>query len=214
MLTDSGNQMFSINAPRRSAKALGCPPPPCYAPAAIAQGESLMIGRLTFAVAALAAVAAPLPAAAKVLKFHAVLDGKYGSDPTGSAATGRAAIRVDTVSRRVSVDLTVDGITVDQLWDKLVAAPIGPIHFHKYATAAGGDSELALPLPYGPDYHARAAGMRVTMKGYDYVAGAALLKSTLGFDDFVAGMQGGLIVLNIHTDQFNPGEISGLVVPD
>ena len=52
------------------------------------------------------------------------------------------------------------------------------------------------------------------MKDYDYVAGAKLLNSTLSFDDFVAGMKSGLIVLNIHTDKFNPGEISGLVVPD
>jgi len=173
-----------------------------------------MLGRLTFAFAALAAAATPLPASAKTLKFHAVLDGHYGSDPTGSPATGKAMIRVDTMTKRVSVDLDVTGITTEQLWDKLVAAPIGPIHFHKYATAAGGDSELALPLPYGANYHAKPAGMRVTMKGYDYVAGAALLKSTLSFDDFVAGMQSGLIVLNIHTDKHNPGEISGLVVPD
>ena len=173
-----------------------------------------MLGRLTFAFAALAAAAAPLPASAKILKYHAVLDGNYGAEPTHSAATGKAAIRVDTVTHKVSVDLKVDGITVDQLWDKLVAAPIGPIHFHKYATAAGGDSVLALPLPYGANYHPRPAGMRVTMKDYDYVAGAALLKSTLSFDDFVAGMSGGLIVLNVHTDKYNPGEISGLVVPD
>jgi CHRD domain len=171
-----------------------------------------MLGRTMLAVLALVAVAAPLPASAKVLKFHAMLDGKYGTDPTGSAATGRAAIRVDTATHRVSVDLKVQGITVDQLWDKLVAAPIGPIHFHKYATAAGGDSVLALPLPYGADYHSTPAGIRVTMKDYDYVAGAALLKSTLSFDDFVAGMNSGLIILNVHTDKFNPGEISGVVV--
>jgi len=173
-----------------------------------------MLGRTLLAVLALVAVAAPLPASAKILKFHAALDGKYGTDPTGSAATGRAAIRVDTVTRRVTVDLKVQGITIDNLWDKLVAAPIGPIHFHKYATAAGGDSVLALPLPYGANYHAKPAGLRVTMKDYDYVTGAALLKSTLSFDDFVAGMQSGLIVLNVHTDKFNPGEISGLVVPN
>lgn len=161
-----------------------------------------------------AAVALSAPAQAKVLKFHAVLDGKYGSEPTGSPATGRATVRVDTISHRVSVDLAVSGISVDQLWDKLVAAPIGPIHFHKYATSAGGDSVLALPLPFGPDYHATANGMRVTMKDYDYVAGAKLLNSTLSFEDFVAGMKGGLIVLNVHTDKFNPGEISGLVVAD
>jgi hypothetical protein len=173
-----------------------------------------MLGRTMLALLALAAGAAPPPASAKILKFHAALDGRYGTDPTGSAATGRAAVRVDTVTRRVSVDLKVAGITVDQLWDKLVAAPIGPIHFHKYATAAGGDSVLALPLPYGANYHSTPAGLRVTMKDYDYVTGAALLKSTLSFDDFVAGMQSGLIVLNVHTDKFNPGEISGLVVPN
>lgn len=174
-----------------------------------------MFGTRLFALGAMIfAVAAPVPASAKVLKFHAALDGRYGSAPTGSAATGRAKIRVDTVTRRVSVDLRVEGIKVEDLWDKLVAAPIGPVHFHKYATAAGGESVLALPLPYGADYRPTATGLRVRMKGYDYVAGAALLKSTLGFDEFVAGMKGGLIVLNVHTDKHNPGEISGLVVPD
>jgi len=174
-----------------------------------------MSARIAFVLAAfVAAVAAPLPASAKVLKFHAALDGKYGSEPSGSPATGRATVRVDTAAKRVSVELDVTGITVDQLWDRLVAAPIGPIHFHKYATAAGGDSELALPLPFGLGYRPTSRGMHVTMKDYDYVAGAALLKSTLSFDDFVAGMKSGLIVLNIHTDKFNPGEISGLVVPN
>jgi hypothetical protein len=168
---------------------------------------------LALAASIAAAAAMPAPASAEILKFHAKLDGQYGPSPTGSPASGRAAVRVDTATHRVSVDLDVTGVTVDELWDKLVAAPIGPIHFHKYATAAGGDSVLALPLPFGPDYHATKRGLRVKMKNYDYVAGAALLKSTLSFDDFVAGMKTGLIVLNIHTDKYNPGEISGLVVP-
>jgi hypothetical protein len=97
------------------------------------------------------------------------------------------------------------------LWDKLVAAPIGPVHLHKYATAAGGDSVLVVPMPYGPTYRATARGMRLTTKDYDYAAGAKLLSSSLTFDDFVAAMKGGLIVLNVHTDAFNPGEISGRV---
>ena len=168
---------------------------------------------LVLAASVLAAAAMSAPASAKILKFHADLDGRYGAEPTLSPATGHADVSVDTATHRVSVDLDVDGITVDNLWDKLVAAPIGPIHFHKYATPAGGDSVLALPLPFGSDYHETERGLHVTMKDYDYVAGAALLKSTLTFDDFVAGMQSGLIVLNVHTDNFNPGEISGLVVP-
>ena len=172
--------------------------------------------RPAFAIAAAlaATLAAPATAHAKILKFKVALDGKYGPEPTGSAATGRATVRVDTVTRRVSVDMTVKGITVDQLWDQLVAAPIGPIHFHKYATAAGGASVLALPLVYGPDYRATPRGIRVKMRNYDYVAGAKIVNSTLSFDDFVAGLKRGLIILNVHTDKHNPGEISGLVVAD
>jgi hypothetical protein len=164
------------------------------------------------AVPVLAACAVPAPAHAEVLKFHVDLDGKYGSEPTGSPATGHAAVLVDTVTKRVSVNLKVRGITVDQLWTKLVAKPIGPIHFHKYMT--GGNAMLALPLPYGPSYHAKSNGIHVVMKNFDYAADAALVKSDVSFEDFVADMKRGLIVLNVHTNKFNPGEISGLVLPN
>jgi len=169
--------------------------------------------RRLLALAALTAAAlAAAPAQARILKFHAALDGRYGADATGSAATGKARIRVDTVRGRVSVDLDVDGIAPAALWKKLVAAPIGPIHFHKYASPAGGASVLVLPLPYGADYHATRRGLRVAMKDYDYAAGAKLLKSTLSFEEFVAAMRSGLVILNVHTEAHNPGEISGKVV--
>jgi hypothetical protein len=174
------------------------------------RGHALRLAAAVGLAAALAA--APAPALAEILKFHATLDGRYGDAPTGSAATGKARIRVDTDRRLVSVDLDVEGIAPAALWKKLVAAPIGPIHFHKYASAAGGDSVLVLPLPYGPDYRATRRGLHVAMKDYDYAAGARLLKSTLGFDDFVAAMRSGLVILNVHTEAHNPGEISGKVV--
>ena len=154
---------------------------------------------------------AAAPAHAEMLRFRATLDGTSGAAPTGSAATGSARITVDTKRRSVTVDMTVDGITTAALWDKLVAAPIGPIHFHKYATPTAADAVLALPLPYGEGYRATKTGFRVGMKDYDYRAGAKLLKSTLTFDAFVAAMRGGLIVLNVHTDKHNAGEISGRV---
>jgi hypothetical protein len=160
----------------------------------------------------LAAGLAAAPAQAEILTVPPKLDGKYGAEPTGSAATGTARIRVDTARQRVSLDMVVDGITTEALWDKLVAAPIGPIHFHKYATPAGGDSVLVLPVPYGPTYKATKRGIRVRVKDYDYVAGAKLLKSDLTFEQFVKSMQSGLVILNVHTDKFNPGEISGRVV--
>jgi hypothetical protein len=167
--------------------------------------------RSLLTAAMLAAALAAAPAQAKILKFHAALDGKYGDAPTGSTATGNARIRVDTDRRRVTVYLDVDGIAPAALWKKLVAAPIGPIHFHKYASAAGGDSVLVLPLPYGANYRATRHGLHVTMKDYDYAAGARLLKSTLSFEEFIAAMKSGLVILNVHTEAHNPGEISGKV---
>jgi hypothetical protein len=166
---------------------------------------------LSLILLVIAGVVSAAPAQAETLTFNVALDGNYGPRPTGSAATGIAQIRVDTERRTISLDLTVDGINPDALWDKLVAAPIGPVHLHKYATAAGGDSVLVVPFPFGPDYEADGNGMRLTAKDHDYAAGAALLRSGLSFEDFVAAMRGGLIVLNIHTDAFNPGEISGRV---
>ena len=167
--------------------------------------------KLFFCLAAMSVGAAAVSAQAEVLTFRTTLDGKYGADATGSPATGSARIKVDTKRQRVSVDLTVDGITVDALWDKLVAAPVGPIHFHKYATPGATASVLVLPLAFGTDYRATRNGLRVRMKDYDYRAGAKLVGSTLTFDEFVAAMRSGLVILNVHTDKHNPGEISGRV---
>jgi hypothetical protein len=166
------------------------------------------------AALALAIGLAAAPAGAKTLHFHAALDGTSGPEPTGSAATGTAKVEVDTDRKLISVALDVDGISAPQLWAKLVAAPIGPIHFHKYATPAGGNSVLVLPLPYGPTYKTLPHGLRVRVVRYDYAAGAKLLNSTLSFDDFLAAMKSGLVVLNVHTDKFNAGEISGKVIED
>jgi hypothetical protein len=163
---------------------------------------------------AIAALALPRtsPAAAETLRFHAVLTGKAEPDNTGSDATAEAKVRVDTVRKRVSVRMKVHGIAPDQLWKKLVAAPIGPVHFHQYKE--DGSVVLALPLPYGATYRATRDGFRIVSRDYDYAAGAELLNSTLRFDDFVAALQAGKVILNVHTERFNPGEIGGTVVAD
>lgn len=165
-----------------------------------------------FPIAAVAAVALASPAAAKTLTFRSTLGGTAAPSATGSPASGKAVIKVDTSSKKVSVDLDVTGVTLDQLADALVAKPIGPIHFHVYRSA--DDVALILPLPYGASYRATKSGFRVTVRGYDYVAGAKLINSGDTFDDFVNAMRGQRVVLNVHTDKFPNGEISGKVMPD
>ncbi|MBS0480459.1 MAG: CHRD domain-containing protein [Proteobacteria bacterium] len=157
-----------------------------------------------------AAVAFANPAFAKTLTFRATLTGVAPPTTTGSPARGKAVIKVDTASKKVSVELDVSGITLDQLNDDLVAKPVGPIHFHVYRTA--DDVELILPLPYGPNYRATKTGFHVTVRGYDYAAGAKLINGGASFDEFVNGLRGQRIVLNVHTDKFPDGEISGTVM--
>lgn len=162
-------------------------------------------------VAAVALVAIASPVFAKTLTFRATLTGTSAPTMTGSPARGTATIKVDTDKKRVSVDLDVTGVTLDQLADALVAKPIGPVHFHEYR--GPDDVDLVLPLPYGPDYRATKNGFHVTMRDYDYDAGAKLVNTGTTFEEFVNGLRGGRIVLNVHTDKFPDGEISGKAMP-
>ena len=158
-----------------------------------------------------AAVAIAAPAAAKTLTYTATLTGTEMTSQTNSPARGKAVIKVDTRTQKVSVELDVSGITLDGLNDALVAKPIGPVHFHEYRTA--DDVEAVLPVPYGANYTATKDGFHVSMRDYAFDDGVKLLNSGIKFDEFVNAMSAGRIVLNIHTDKFPDGEISGKVMP-
>ena len=172
-----------------------------------------MLGRITLAIAIALLVAAP--AQAKQVAFTAALRGDTIATMTGSTATGAARVLVDLDDRTVDVEIDVAGITIDNLWDQLVAAPIGPIHFHRYAShdhSDYGSAALAFPIPFGPAYAATPTGFSVRMKAFPYTLGAGALQSTATLEEFVAALEGGQMVLNIHTDRFTNGEISGEVV--
>ena len=161
---------------------------------------------------AVTAIAIAMPAAARTESFRAALDGTAIPTTTGSPAHGRVTVKVDTKSQRVSVELDVQGITLDQLNDALVAKPIGPVHFHQYRTA--DDVEAVLPVPYGANYRATRTGFHVSMRNYAYAEGAKLLNDQDTFEEFVDALNAGKIVINIHTDKFPDGEISGKVMPN
>ena len=159
--------------------------------------------------AAISLVAAS-PAFAGQKVFSARLSGDVETSRTGSKAKGEARIVVDTEKKTVDMTMEFTGLKIADLADGLVARPMGPIHLHNYLS--NGDVVLVLPTPFGPGYVDTANGFRVTMKSYSYAAGAELLKSNLGFDAFLAAMASGSVVLNVHTDRFDQGEISGKVV--
>ncbi len=155
------------------------------------------------------------PAAAKNIEYRADLNGQSPTISTGSSARANARISVDTAKKTVAIRLNVVGLSVDSLWDKLVKAPVGPIHLHQYANgnlADAGNSELAFPLAYGPSYKPTRDGFRVRTGVLDYAKAVAPLGQSISFDAFVAALEKGTVVLNIHTDAFNGGEVNGLVV--
>ncbi len=174
-----------------------------------------MLRHLGMAIAVAAALAGG-SAAAKELAFKANLSGATASTATGSKATGEARIRVNTEAQTVDVALNVEGLKIEDLWTNLLHSPMGAIHLHVYGSkdhGGGADSALMFPLPYGPNYVATPKGFKVEMKAEPYAEGAKLVNSKASFDEFVAALANGRIVVNIHTNAKNDGEISGDVGP-
>jgi hypothetical protein len=147
--------------------------------------------------------------------YTVALSGHTASTNTGSAATGQATIRVHTADHSLDLTLDVQGLTMDDLWSRLAASPMGPIHLHLYGghDHADPNSSLLFPVPMGPAYSATPTGFRVEMKHAPYAEGALRLRSEVSFEDFVKALDGGQVVLNIHTNAKTDGEISGDVEP-
>ena len=168
-------------------------------------------------LAILAAIAlSGAPTLAGATEYRADLNGVSTVNRSGSAATASALVSLDTAAQTVAVTIDVHGLTIDALWDVLVDRPAGPIHLHRYAGTDLSDpnsSSLAFPVPFDATYRATADGFSVSTGPRPYAEGAAILGLQASFADLAAAMDAGSIVVNIHTDAFNGGEISGQLVP-
>lgn len=164
-----------------------------------------------FRAIAIAAALFATPAAAAELSYTATLDGVTAPTNTGSLATGTARVSVNTEAQTVSVHMQIHGVTLDQLWDHVIHAGMGPVHLHLYA--ADGDISLLTPFPYGATYTATPDGFALSVENYSYAEGAALLQSDMSFETFVSTLGSEFVYLNIHTDAFQDGEISGRLAP-
>lgn len=165
--------------------------------------------RQVFALAALA-LAAIAPAHAETLRYTAALDGAHYPTTTGSTATGAATLSIDTEAQTINAQIEIHGVTLDALAQHLSHSRMGPMHLHRYQ---GDDVTLILPFPSGDTYAATADGFTVTVTGYPYADGAERTGSHLSFAQFLAALGDDPIYLNVHTEAFRDGEISGRVVP-
>jgi CHRD domain len=152
----------------------------------------------------------PASCAAPNICLAVKLDGKNEYSPTGSAATGRAFVAIDVAMQKVTLSAMIDGIELPDLADSLVSSPIGPVHIHQYASDAV--SALALTFPYGTQYQGRQGGFDLIAEGTDFAERRKLADPAMTFDAFVAAAKAGKLVLNVHTDKFGAGEISGVLL--
>lgn len=156
--------------------------------------------------AALVAGCVSSPAPDTHRHYVAALSGHQQPTDTGSAATGAATFDVDTATQTVSAHIEIHGLRMAALSQHLSHMPMGPMHLHRYQ---GDDVSLILPFPMGATYAETADGFTVSLRDAPYAASAALVHSDLSFERFLAALDHDPVFLNLHTERFGDGEISG-----
>ncbi|MDJ0741269.1 MAG: CHRD domain-containing protein [Gammaproteobacteria bacterium] len=149
-------------------------------------------------------------AGATVLNLSATLDGAQANAGagTGSAATGFASVQFDTVSEEISVDLSVQGITLAELLG--VAANTTPVHIH--LGPPGQNGGIVWDLGFYATFVADGSGFIATANDIPYEVMQGALTSPLSVTQFQQALRDGNTYINIHTTTFPGGEIRGQVL--
>jgi hypothetical protein len=158
--------------------------------------------------AALLAAAAPVQAVPVV--FNTTLLGSTEEPPTGSPGTGSGRVTLDEDAGTFRIETSFAGLL----------APTSAAHIHCCTAVAGsGNAGVATQVPVFIDFP-----LGVTSGTYDHVFGLldaatynpAFVTNHGGTVDgaaaaFVAGLEGGMAYLNIHSEEFQSGEIRGFL---
>lgn len=157
-----------------------------------------------------AVIGAASPAFATELHYSATLGGSQYPTETGSSASGTATLTVDTEMQTIDAQIVISGLKFDDLAHHLAHSRMGPMHLHRYQ---GDDVTLIAPFPFGDNYVETADGFTVTVQDFPYAEAAERTRSELSFEQFLAALAADPIYLNVHTEAFGDGEISGRIVP-
>lgn len=185
--------------------------------------------RTLTATAALALLAGGAQAA--VFSYSAFLNDDQSTvmPDVERGATGTATLAVDDEDMTLDFDLDVVGITIPEFWDELATAPIGPLHLHNAPAGETGPIVIPFPLPFDVadgGYEATGDGFSLSVRDYMFQDAIELafaddpdtpvneLENAPTFDQFLAALNANNYYANIHTDQFNSGEIRGQVIAD
>lgn len=140
------------------------------------------------------------------LQYTVAIGGARYPTTTGSVATGTARIDIDTETETIDVRVEIHGLRLTSLATHLSHAPVGPMHLHRYQ---GDEVTLIMPFPMGPSYFETSDGFMVIQEDAPYGEAAAIVQSELSFAQFLEVLRDDPVFLNIHTERFGDGEISG-----
>lgn len=163
-------------------------------------------------ILALSACAKSNPPEAKPpadLTFVSALTGDRFPAKTGSTATGAARLTIHA-DDTVDLALSVNGITISELADPLVASAFGPVHLHLYSP--DGQVSFLMVFPFGEAFSETEGGFDVVYNGIPYSENAAKFNPDPKISDLIEGLHTGYAYLNVHTDAFPDVEISGVMV--
>lgn len=164
------------------------------------------------ACAALVVMASSSQLAAATYSFTSILSGDQEVPPVSTTSSGSAALSVDSTTQTLSFNLNVVGISLDGLFDALVAAPVGPVHLHN--AAAGSNGPIVVPFAFDPaTYQDTSDGFSLAVTDFAYSDAVAISGSAVSFADFVAGLRAEDYYINVHSDAFNSGELRGQLAP-
>jgi hypothetical protein len=125
---------------------------------------------------------APVSASAVVLEFEAVIDQSCAS--TGSPATGTGSFQLDTDTGVFSYEITFSGLTSPEIFSHIHQATVEPA-----CPNPGGANPPIVSLPNG----------------------SPKIGSTVYSPAQQADLIAGLHYVNIHTNNFTGGEITGII---
>ena len=149
-------------------------------------------------------------ASAATLGFESILSGDQEVPPVVTEASGSAEISVDEDAQTIDFSLAVTGISIDGLFDDLIAAPVGPVHLHNAPIGVNGP--IVIPFAFDPaTYTDTADGFEVNVSDFLFDDAVALSGSLLSFDEFLDDLIIGDYYINVHSDVFTAGEIRGQV---
>ncbi len=146
-------------------------------------------------------------AAAHETTFDFFLSGDQEVPPNNSPAVGAAEVVYNDEDQTFSIDIMVFGIELDDLFN--VGPNSTPVHIHNAPSGANGP--IVIDLGFLATFEEDGLGIRLQITDAPFGGQQGNVFSDP--NDNEDALFAGELYVNIHTNEFNGGELRGQIVP-